>query len=655
MNVIHIYVVFLILGMFLGVEFSLISGCIAFLHFVYNRNHLKSAACLALIYVCITLYCEHVSIPTGQFKKVEGKVVHRVGGRGALFSTSKGRFYLANSAHLIGCHIESKGRSYKPKRPENPGGFDQKRWLRRYGIHSIWQQSEINVLSCQFSWSSWFYKRITRSLDQSNLRHRDVIESIILGRASLYDDFWAYLGLIQMISVSGFHFRSLYYYIYRQSLYGRLKKYKGSFSIAIMFLYMRMLGEYFTIVQEWLKRTAQILNRRYSLNYRQADIFFFIQAIILTHDPYAVFATGWWVSITVSVVIQCTRRHKTSVPHVLWFVLLCVSIIEQDVFTPTSIVANYIAYPFIQLYILPLCVICVISAILGFKNIDYILNCIDGGVELVSQAMISLINLQCIEFLFTVDRLLSIIALVILWYIFKAPRYIALLLLISWPSSQVPEGLFDLHVLSVGHGLSVVIRTNRHILLYDVGSQRRGVAKNVVIPFLQNQGIRSIDHIVISHADADHMNGLSDILKRYSVGRLWVSTKLIVNKRQLLCQRGAYWIWDGVRFEFIHPDQGKVGVGNNHSCVLKISGQRGSVLLTGDIEKKAEQELLEQGLSLNLDVLVAPHHGSATSSTPDFLKAVQPKKIVVSERSYRLPERWHNDEKVVLPYYYQRL
>jgi competence protein ComEC len=92
------------------------------------------------------------------------------------------------------------------------------------------------------------------------------------------------------------------------------------------------------------------------------------------------------------------------------------------------------------------------------------------------------------------------------------------------------------------------------------------------------------------------------------------------------------WEWDGVRFEFLHPQAAEAGAArrNNLSCVLRVSSAGGSMLLTGDIERQAENALVQKSASLKAEVLLVPHHGSRTSSTPGFIAAVAPRWAVVA-------------------------
>lgn len=199
------------------------------------------------------------------------------------------------------------------------------------------------------------------------------------------------------------------------------------------------------------------------------------------------------------------------------------------------------------------------------------------------------------------------------------------------PLSGVPIGGFDLTLLDVGQGLSAVIRTAHHTLVYDTGPAFRSgsdTGGEVVIPYLASQGIDAPDLTVVSHGDSDHAGGLASLRAAYphmpvlsgAEGRFPDAST---------CLRGEHWQWDGVSFEVLYPDADAPTGGNDASCVLKVSGAGGSALLTGDIMRKSEQRLLELGApALKTDLLVAPHHGSNSSSTPAFVAAVAPTQVL---------------------------
>ena len=224
-------------------------------------------------------------------------------------------------------------------------------------------------------------------------------------------------------------------------------------------------------------------------------------------------------------------------------------------------------------------------------------------------------------------------------------------LLLLTPRSPEP-GQAELTLLDVGQGLAAVVRTARHTLVYDVGPRYPSgfnTGDAVVAPFLRHQGIRQLDLIVVSHADRDHAGGLAGLIAALPPPTLLGSrpqTAYILTAEPrdlrhdltdtgrpisiLTCRRGRHWRWDDVDFRILHPDSHQLS-GNNSSCVLRVSTGRASLLLTGDIEDEIEAKLIERdGARLASDLLVAPHHGSTTSSSVSFIAAVEPRWVLYS-------------------------
>lgn len=195
------------------------------------------------------------------------------------------------------------------------------------------------------------------------------------------------------------------------------------------------------------------------------------------------------------------------------------------------------------------------------------------------------------------------------------------------PSGSGPRAAVQVTVLDVGQGLSVVLRTERHTLVYDAGpafEEGFDAGESIVAPFLLQQGLRAVDLLMISHADKDHSGG-ADALRRLL--RVQDERGALTSKP---CRDGEAWEWDGVRFLLLHPDD-EPRSDNNSGCVLRVEVGDTALLLSADIEKAAEARLLrEHPERLYADVLIAPHHGSKTSSTPAFIEAVQPKVVIHS-------------------------
>jgi competence protein ComEC len=202
------------------------------------------------------------------------------------------------------------------------------------------------------------------------------------------------------------------------------------------------------------------------------------------------------------------------------------------------------------------------------------------------------------------------------------------------------HGEVQVTFLDVGQGLAALVRTRDHALLYDAGPAYGAdddAGSRVVVPFLRAAGLDRLDAVVVTHDDSDHSGGARSVLRTLPVGALWSSLDRDHPVQsgapyRLPCRGGVHWSWDGFAFDLLHPPASSqvdpFARANSRSCVLRISGPPGAVLLTGDIEERDERALLAAGADLRADVLLVPHHGSGTSSTPAFLRAVRPAHVV---------------------------
>ena len=205
-------------------------------------------------------------------------------------------------------------------------------------------------------------------------------------------------------------------------------------------------------------------------------------------------------------------------------------------------------------------------------------------------------------------------------------------------------GEYQLTVLDVGQGSAAVIQTKNHVAVFDAGakfSDKLDAGSSVVLPYLRSQNIEFLDYLIISHGDADHIGGAQVILDAFpATSLIGQDIESLVTSKKQACLAGAQWHWDGIDFVFLSP--ATAGISNNHSpakhvkrnnqsCVLKVSSAVGSVLFTGDIEKRTEQQLLiHYGRQLDSDILIVPHHGSKTSSIAAFISAVDPEISIFS-------------------------
>ena len=354
-----------------------------------------------------------------------------------------------------------------------------------------------------------------------------------------------------------------------------------------------------------------------------------------------------------------------------------------------SLLANMVAIPVVSIVVVPIVLLATAMSMLANLDLglgmlsasvwlwqlaDYILSPLISGLQWLSAASFAAINIRVdgIELCF------ALIGAAILLLPKGVPARglgIILFLPMFTSSPERPErGHFWLDMFDVGQGLSVLIRTEKHNLLYDLGpefSEHFNTAEAVVLPNLWGMGISAIDTLVISHGDKDHAGGIDKFLRKMPVNNLALGEPLdtlpgLSLPANSVCSAGQRWWWGGVKFETLYPIrnadvhsrssaqlENKPGGfsgnyignniesyigsdidnydGNNSSCVIRVSNRDFSVLLTGDIEKKAERALIEgYGAQLQSDVITVPHHGSKTSSSDALLTTVAPRLGLVS-------------------------
>jgi len=375
--------------------------------------------------------------------------------------------------------------------------------------------------------------------------------------------------------------------------------------------------------------------------------------LVLLLDPWAVLSPGFWLSFAAVAVIFFVAAGRTARPHwlaqwgrVQWAVTAGLAPLLLVLFQQVSLVspvANAVAIPLVSFVITPLALA---GAVLPFDwplGLGHVILEILMAVLEWLAALPSAVWHQHAPVPWTVPLALAGIAWLLLPRGFPSRALGALLMAPLFAASPPGPGNGELWitVLDVGQGLAVVARTEKHALLYDAGPAFNAFSDSgsrVILPYLRGEGIDRLDALVVSHDDRDHSGGAGSVLEAMPVGLLWSSLStdhplLAANTWRAPCVAERKWLWDEVSFEFLHPG-GDVSPGgkvraNNQSCVLRIEAPSGRVLLTGDIERAAERELLLRAPALlPVDALVVPHHGSATSSTPEFVKQVAPRHAV---------------------------
>ncbi|MBK8743661.1 DNA internalization-related competence protein ComEC/Rec2 [Propionivibrio sp.] len=376
---------------------------------------------------------------------------------------------------------------------------------------------------------------------------------------------------------------------------------------------------------------------------------------VLLLDPWAVLATGFWLSFgAVALLLFVGTARVGDAPGwraalarwgvTQWAVTvgsLPLLLLFFQQFSLVSPLANALAIPVVSFVITPLALI--------FAALPWTVL-LQADHWLLSQMMVLLEWLadwpmwqQAAPPLWAALLAVAGVVWLLLPRGFPA-RWLGACLLMPaffWSPPRPAAGEAWVDVLDVGQGLAVVVRTAGHTLLYDTGplySADSNAGQRVIVPFLRAIGVGKLDALVVSHRDKDHAGGVNAVRESLPISRILTSITTLGGEP---CSAGQNWEWDGVRFLILHPlvvdYQIKSKKSNNMSCVLRIAGAAGSVLLTADIEADDERALIARSASqLPSDVLLAPHHGGSGSSTAEFIAAVGARDVVFSA-GYRNP------------------
>ncbi|MEW6036999.1 MAG: DNA internalization-related competence protein ComEC/Rec2 [Pseudomonadota bacterium] len=390
-------------------------------------------------------------------------------------------------------------------------------------------------------------------------------------------------------------------------------------------------------------------------------------ASVVLLDPLAVTSPGFWLSFLAvgCILYLLTGRLRrggllSGLAWTNWATSLGLAPVLLFFFGQISLVsplANLFAVPVLGLAITPLALFSALALLVWPEAGKVLMGLTETLVAWAWQALEWLSALSWAQWQHAAPpfptALLAALGTVVLMIPRGIPgRWLGLFLLLpaaTHAPEPPPKGGYRLTVLDVGQALASVVETHAHTLVFDTGarlSDSFDMGTAVLEPYLRSRGISAIDTLVVSHGDNDHIGGAAGLLQRFPVAAALSSVPdRLSHPGAKSCQAGQSWEWDGVRFEMLWPPalggaegKGAAGKDNDASCVLRISTPQGSALLPGDIERGAEAGLVARyGTALASTVLVAPHHGSKTSSSPEFLSEVRPSAVLVSA-GYR--NRW---------------
>ncbi|WP_281213058.1 DNA internalization-related competence protein ComEC/Rec2 [Shewanella insulae] len=376
--------------------------------------------------------------------------------------------------------------------------------------------------------------------------------------------------------------------------------------------------------------------------------------IVLLLDPLSILGAGLWLSFGALAIIlwftqalpapeegltpwQRLKWRLGQMWQIQWRLSLSLGLLQGLLFggfAPYALIFNLIFVPWFSIVVIPLSfmalMIWTISIYLGVP-ISLPLYLLDLAISPMTLAFDWLGELP-LHWLPASMQLVSALVFallgIILWRLASgAWRWMIPVLLMPLCLWFLPQRLMDphrwqVHLLDVGQGLSLVVEKQGRALIYDTGAafgEHFSYAERVIVPFLHYRGIGELDYLVLSHGDNDHSGGADYLLSQYP--KLSLVTDLSF-PGAIDC-RPKKMRWQGLSVDLLGPLV--AGAGNNGSCIVRISDGVQSVLIPGDIESEGERLLLAQASKeVQSTVLIAAHHGSNTSSSRAFIQVNQP-------------------------------
>jgi competence protein ComEC len=567
----------------------------------------------------------------------------------------------------------------QPHASFNPPGFDHEAWLFERGISAqgYVRNSASNARVKDFDatpmawvdhWREAIRQRFETALPES--AWRGVLVALVVGdQAAIPEAQWALFratGTTHLMSISGLHvtliailMAGLTGWLWRRfpALMLQLPAQKAALPVGVLAagFYVLIAGAGVPALRTFCMLFVAAIALFSGRAAGASRIMAAALLCVLLLDPWALLSAGFWLSFgAVGALLLIgggarrasgpgsVRRWAVDWLRAQWAVTLLALPILLGLFQQFSLVsplANLLAIPVISMLVTPLAML---FAILPLPSLALLLAWLTG-LLMRFLTVLADFPLAMWQQAAPPSWLVAACVLAALWALLPRgvpARWTGLLVflpLLGYMPERPAAGEMRVNVLDVGQGLAVHVQTASRDLLFDTGPQyspEADAGQRILLPWLRAQGVNQLNELVLSHADKDHAGGAASLLASLPV-RGWASSlpesdplrRTVIPHRS--CVAGESWQADGVRFAFLHPVADWNASENDRSCVLKVSSPYGSVLLTGDISLRSEAILLEsRDTELSADVLLAPHHGSRTSSGAAFIAAVGARHVV---------------------------
>ena len=567
-----------------------------------------------------------------------------------------------------------KIRLKRPHGMSNPGGFDYEQWLFANRIDAtgyVRCKQDCQRLADNLTFHTWIqqqrqnlYLQLQPYLENSPVS--GLITGMTLGvRDDINPQQWDVLrntGTAHLMAISGLHIglvAGLAFWLFRRfSAWIGIKRWSPQQIAAIGAMgcavgYALLAGLSIPTQRALIMLSVIFCGILLQTSIRSFHLLALTAVVVVIVNPLTVLSAGFWLSFGAVVVISLLLlgRHRTlgywqATWSIGWRVALGLSPLLLLFFGSVSVIApaaNLIAVPVVSVVVVPLSLLGVVLSFLStplaaatFELASTVLSAVMWYLEQLSALSFSTLSIPKPTIWTMIPSIVGILLLLSPKGVKGRWLGIIMLLPITFPRiPNVAHGTARVTVLDVGQGLSSVVETSHHTLVFDTGirlSPKFDMGASVLVPYLRSRAIKHVDTLVLSHTDADHIGGAQALLAALPViHEISSNPQGVPGQSVEFCVPEKQWEWDGVKFIVLAPLAPYFKDENNNSCVIQIIAGNQRVLFTGDIESEAESRLVDQyGKLLASDVLVAPHHGSKTSSSNSFLDAVQPELALIA-------------------------
>ena len=584
-------------------------------------------------------------------------------------------YYEPDKHFIVSQQISAKVRLKPARAVANPAGFDTQKWYVSQQIvrtgYVIGQQ--VALVSPSLTLRS----QLQQTLSALQVTGDKWLQALMFGdRRGFTDEDWTLLkatGTAHLFAISGLHLALaggvVLICVQCASVLCRASRFRFASLLPLQWACMLLGSTAYAYCANWQVSVTRayvvlcvwICLWSWSRRLGHSNVLLLTATICLVIQPEAVYGMALYLSLgAVAIIMLIHWRWRSCFrAEVPWWRkllimqgLMSVGLIPMTLvmFQSVSWVApvfNLLLIPLMSLAIVPACLVglllllcCDADSVLLRTYLNLVGSCLDRILQFMKWGALRIedgVGTALLSGSQSVLLAITVVILGVLMLSFTGKHRLMLVILFVCLYPKFLPGFAKkpelIHYFDVGQGsASMVTRYGRAVII-DTGasfSDTGSYAESVLLPFIQQHGL-TVDLLIISHGDNDHAGGLEALKRTYP--------ELTMLSPDNGCESGMQWMWQGLQFETFWPlaNSDITDSDNNRSCVVKVSGQYHSALFPGDIEASAEQTLITQlnrqtelGL-LNADVLLAPHHGSATSSTEAFINAVSPRYAIFSQ------------------------